>query len=89
MPEAGQTTDCWFDEPAQGDRRSWAIPLGHGTYQGLDLELLDPADEDELTFLIEAQHAEFDRSGPELPGNGRCDRIGVAPGHEGVGECRS
>jgi hypothetical protein len=29
---------------------------GHGTYQGLDLELPDPADEDELTFLIEARH---------------------------------
>jgi hypothetical protein len=35
------------------------MPPGHGTYQGLDLELLDPSDEDELTFLIEAQHTEF------------------------------
>ncbi len=40
MLEAGETTDCWFDEPDLADRRSWAIPLGHGTYQGLDLELL-------------------------------------------------
>ena len=56
---AGGTTDCWFDEPDRADRRSWAIPSGHGTYQGLDLELLDPDDENELTFLIEAQHAEL------------------------------
>jgi hypothetical protein len=28
-------------------------------YLGLDLELLDPADEDDRTFLIEAQHPEF------------------------------
>ena len=57
---AGETTECWFDEPDPADRRSWAIPSGHGTYQGLDLELLDPDDEDELTFLIEAQHAELE-----------------------------
>jgi Domain of unknown function (DUF1841) len=58
-PAAGET-DCWFDEPDPADRRSWAVPPGHGTYQGLDLELLDPADEAELTFLIEAQHTEFE-----------------------------
>jgi Domain of unknown function (DUF1841) len=43
-----------------GDRRTWAVPSGHGTYQGLDLELLNPADEDERTFLIEAQHPDFE-----------------------------
>ena len=58
MPEAGEATDCWFDEPDPADRRSWAIPPGHGTYRGLDLELLDPADEGELMFLIEALHTE-------------------------------
>jgi len=52
----GEGTDCWFDEPIPGDRRSWAVPLGHGTYQDLDLEYLDPDDEDERTFLLEAQH---------------------------------
>ena len=57
---AEETTDCWFDEPDPADRRSWAMPSGHGTYQGLDLELLDPDDEDELAFLIEAQHTEFE-----------------------------
>jgi hypothetical protein len=57
--DADDTTDCWFDEPLPGDRRSWAVPPGHGTYQGLDLELLDPDDEGELTFLAEAQHLEF------------------------------
>jgi hypothetical protein len=31
----------------------------HGTYRGLDLELLDPGDEDERTMLIEVLHLEF------------------------------
>jgi hypothetical protein len=52
-------TECWFDEPAVGDRRSWAMPSGHGSYRGLELELLDPADEDELMLLLEAHHAEL------------------------------
>jgi len=52
--QAEETTDCWFDEPLPGDRRSWAVPPGHGTYRGLDLERLDPDDEDERTFLLEA-----------------------------------
>ena len=54
-----ETTDCWFDEPLPGDRRSWAVPPGHGTYQGLDLERLNLDDEDQRTFLLEAQHPEF------------------------------
>ena len=57
--EDEETTDCWFDEPLPGDRRSWAVPPGHGTYQGLDLERLDPDDEHERTFLLEAQHLEL------------------------------
>lgn len=28
---------CWFDEPAAGDRESWAMPSGHGAYRGLEL----------------------------------------------------
>jgi Domain of unknown function (DUF1841) len=70
---AEETTDCWFDEPPPGDRQSWAIPRGHGTYRGLDLELLNPADEDELTFLIEAIHPELAdalRSGDEMIASG-------------------
>jgi hypothetical protein len=58
-PVSEETTDSWFDEPGPADRRSWAVPPGHGIYQGLDLELLDPGNEGELTFLIEAQHPEF------------------------------
>jgi hypothetical protein len=54
-----ETTDCWFDEPGPADRRSWAVPPGHGIYRGLELELLDPGDEDECRFLIEAQHPAF------------------------------
>jgi Domain of unknown function (DUF1841) len=64
-----QGTDCWFDEPIPGDRRSWAAPSAHGTYQGLDLELLDPHDEHELTFLLKAQHLEWEgalESGEEI-----------------------
>lgn len=62
VPAPGQVTDCWFDEPLPGDQGSWAVPCGHGIYRGLDLELLDPADEDERTFLIEAQHPGFARA---------------------------
>ena len=57
--ECGEETACWFDEPGPGDRQSWAIPPAHGTYQGLDLELLDPGEEDERALLIEARHPEF------------------------------
>jgi hypothetical protein len=57
--QSGKTT-CWFDEPDPGDRRSWAIPAGHGTYQELDLELLNPDDENELIMLMEARHPEFE-----------------------------
>src|SRR5271166_1776770 len=56
---AEEDTDCWFDEPLPGDRRSWAVPPGHGSYRGLDLERLDPHDEDERTFLLEAQHLDM------------------------------
>ena len=59
---AEETTDCWFDEPIPGDRRSWAVPPGHGTYHGLELERLDPDDEAERTFLLEAQHLELEEA---------------------------
>lgn len=64
-----EVTDCWFDEPIPDDRRSWAAPSAHGTYQGLNLELLDPHDEHQLTFLLKAQHLELDgvlESGEEI-----------------------
>jgi hypothetical protein len=54
-----QAPTCWFDEPVAGDRQSWAMPSGHGSYRGLELELLDPADEDQLMLLLEARHAEL------------------------------
>ena len=59
---AEESSDCWFDEPLPGDRRSWAVPTGHGTYRGLDLELLNPDDEDERGFLLEAQHLELEEA---------------------------
>jgi hypothetical protein len=58
----GEGTDGWFDDPLPDDRRSWAVPPGHGTYQGLDLERPDPDDEDERTFLLQAQHLEMEEA---------------------------
>ena len=55
-PAEEESADYWFDEPPAGDRRAWAVPPGRGTYRGLALELLDPDDEDERSFLLEAQH---------------------------------
>jgi hypothetical protein len=49
----------WFDDPVADDRQSWAMPAGHGSYRGLEVELLDPGDEDELILLLDAQHAEL------------------------------
>ena len=46
-------------DPVPGDRRSWAAPPAHGLYRGLELEELDPDDEDQLTFLLEAHHPEL------------------------------
>lgn len=51
-----ESADYWFDEPPAGNRLAWAVPPGHGTYRELALELLDPDDEDERSFLLEAQH---------------------------------
>src|SRR2546430_12473683 len=53
---AGETTGCWFDEPAPADRRSWAMPPGHGTYQGLDLGLLDP---DRKSTRLNSSHSQI------------------------------
>ena len=54
-----EETQCWFFAPIPGLRRDWAVPPGHGTYQGLDLEQLDPDDEDERKLLLEALHLEM------------------------------
>jgi hypothetical protein len=68
LAAAGQDAgECWFDEPT-ADRRSWAAPLGHGMYRGMDLELLDPGDDDELGFLLEALHH---GGGRDAPGSDR------------------
>jgi hypothetical protein len=53
-----ESADYWFDEP-DDDRRSWAMPTAHGTYSDIELELLDPEDDDDLSLLLEAQHPEF------------------------------
>ena len=42
----------------------------HGTYHDLDLELLDPGDEDERMMLIEARYLKFaDAPDGEQPGS--------------------
>ena len=49
------------------------MPPGHGTFQEIDLDKLDPSDEDELGILIEAWHPELEDaldSGEELVVNG-------------------
>jgi hypothetical protein len=56
---AEEATDYWFDEPGPGDRRSWAVPPAHGIYQELDLQLLDPGDEDQRALLMEALHPDL------------------------------
>jgi hypothetical protein len=45
-----------FDAPDVSDRKAWALPAATGSYQGLDLSLLDRDDEDERRYLIEAEH---------------------------------
>ncbi len=63
----------WFDDPVAGEPNTWVMPAGHGTFGGLDLELLDPADDDQLMLLIEAQHPEYAdalRTGDEVVGDG-------------------
>ena len=47
MDSPSDATDCWFDDPVADDRQSWAMPSAHGRYRGIELEFLDPADEDE------------------------------------------
>jgi hypothetical protein len=70
LPEVDAASDeaatCRLDEPASGNRESWAMPSGHGSYRGVELELLDPADEDQLMLLLEARHAEL---GDAIRGN--------------------
>jgi Domain of unknown function (DUF1841) len=51
---------AWFDDPDLASPRSWAMPPAHGSYQGIDLELLDPDDENDRMLLIEAQHPEYE-----------------------------
>lgn len=69
--------DCWFDDPVPGDRRSWAVPPGHGIYQGLDLEQLDPGDEHQLMFLLEARHLDEDQDVPGPDGEPTNPRLHV------------
>jgi hypothetical protein len=48
------------------------MPQGHGTYLDIELDSLDPSNEDDLTMLIEAWHAEFGAAledGGELVGD--------------------
>ncbi len=42
-------------------RRAWAMPPALGKFQGIDLALLDPADPDDRSILVEAEHRQFAR----------------------------
>jgi hypothetical protein len=44
---------------SEGDRKTFACPPAFGEVDGIDLALLDPADEDDRRILIEAEHPEL------------------------------
>ena len=44
------------------ERRQFAVPPARGVLDGIDLSLLDPADEDDRRLLIEAEHPELQRA---------------------------
>jgi hypothetical protein len=54
-----ELTECWYDEPEPGNRLAWALPPVYGFYRDIDLEDLDPDDEDDRGLLIEALHPEY------------------------------
>ncbi len=41
------------------DRRAFAVPPAHGTYDDIELAWLDPSDPDDRHILIEAEHPEL------------------------------
>lgn len=43
-------------------RRAWAMPPARGKLHGIDLALLDPADPDDRSILVEAEHRQFART---------------------------
>ncbi len=55
-PRRRPTAGAMSRSQATGGR---GMPAGHGAYRGLDLELLNPDDEDERGFLLKAQHPEM------------------------------
>jgi Domain of unknown function (DUF1841) len=49
-------------------RRAFAIPPATGEFDGIDLSELDPADPDDRTTLIEAEHPEMPQDEDEIVG---------------------
>jgi hypothetical protein len=47
---------------SDNERREFVCPPASGSYEGIELEFLDPADRDDRTFLIEAEHPELHRA---------------------------
>jgi hypothetical protein len=43
-------------------RRAWAMPPARGKLHGIDLALLDPADPDDRSILVESEHRQFART---------------------------
>ncbi len=57
------------------DRQGWLFPERSGSFDGIDLEHLNPADEDDRTILIAAEHSDWvptlEASAPQIQVNGR------------------
>ena len=45
--------------PDDPERRAFAVPPARGSFSGVELSFLDPADEDDRSFLVRAEHPEL------------------------------
>ncbi|MGH2445786.1 MAG: hypothetical protein ACRDGD_07085, partial [Candidatus Limnocylindria bacterium] len=52
--------DVGSDLPDDIDRELFAIPAVEGTYDGIDLNMLDPLDHDDRSIMIRAEHEDPD-----------------------------
>jgi Domain of unknown function (DUF1841) len=52
-------TKQYFGSVSEADGKAFACPPAVGEFDGIDLTLLDPADEDDRRMLIEAEHPDL------------------------------
>lgn len=73
--------------PSMGDeeaRRAWLMPRAHGSFDDIELDYLDPADEDDRRLLLLAEHPELreaienDEGEIELEGHRMSPRLHLA-----------